>query len=245
MMFKKDIAQKTPAVAEKPTKPAEAPMVDSVTDAEDKWQPNTQRPLDTVITRNLFYRDGYRNLTRLAIIQGLVIIVLLLALTMTILLSKPQDRFFATTADGRLVRMVALDEPNLNDAALVSWVARASSDVMTFGFHDYQKRMQDNSIYFTRRGWQSFTEALQKSRIVETVEKNQQIVTAAPQKAPIIIQQGMVNGIYRWIVELPLIVTYQAGSAQQSSTINAQLVVVRVSTLDSPSGVGIQQWVAR
>jgi intracellular multiplication protein IcmL len=241
-MFKKDIKQKMPAAVEKP---AEKPLEANVPPNDESWQPDLRRPLDTVITRNLFYRDGYRNLTRLAIIQGLIIVVLLLTLTMTILLSKPQDRFFATTADGRLVRMVALDEPNLNDAALVSWVARASSDVMTFGFHDYQKRMQDNSIYFTRRGWQSFTEALQKSRIVETVEKNQQIVTAAPQKAPVIIQQGMVNGIYRWIVELPLIVTYQAGSAQQSSTINAQLVVVRVSTLDSPSGVGIQQWIAR
>jgi intracellular multiplication protein IcmL len=245
-MFKKDIKQKAPLKPDGVTNmPPEVLGQGSSADLVDTWQPDLKKPLDTVITRNLFYRDGYRNLTRLAIIQGLVIIVLLLALTMTILLSKPQDRFFATTADGRLVRMVALDEPNLNDAALVSWVARASSDVMTFGFHDYQKRMQDNSIYFTRRGWQSFTEALQKSRIVETVEKNQQIVTAAPQKAPVIIQQGMVNGLYRWIIEMPLIVTYQAGATQQSSTINVQLVVVRVSTLDSPSGVGIQQWIAR
>lgn len=202
-------------------------------------------PLETVVTRNLYYRDGYRNLIKIAILQGMAIVALIVALALTIAVSRPQDRFFATTSDGRLIRMVALNEPNMNDAALVSWSARAASDVMTFGFHDYQRRLQEASSYFTRRGWQSFTEALQRSRIMEGVTQAQRVVTAAPKSAPVIIQQGLVDGIYRWIVELPLVVTYQSGTAQQSDTINVQLVIVRVSTLDSPSGVGIQQWIAR
>lgn len=201
--------------------------------------------LETVVTRNLFYRDGYRNIVRIAIFQSLAIVALIAALAITIAVSRPQDRFFATTADGRLIRMVPLNEPNMNDAAIVSWAARASSDVMTFGFHDYQRRLQESSLYFTRRGWQSFTEALDRSRIMEGVQKSQQVVTAAPKSAPVIVQQGLVDGIYRWVVQLPLIVTYQSGTAQQSDSLNVQLVIVRVSTLDSPSGVGIQQWVGR
>lgn len=201
--------------------------------------------LETVVTRNLFYRDGYRNLIRIAILEGVAIVGLIFALAITIAVSRPEDRFFATTADGRLIRMVPLNEPNMNDAALISWAARASSDVMTFGFHDYQRRLQESSSYFTRRGWQSFTEALDRSRVMEGVEKAQQVVTSAPKSAPVIVQQGLIDGIYRWVVELPLIVTYQSGTSQQSDTINVQLVIVRVSTLDSASGVGIQQWVAR
>jgi intracellular multiplication protein IcmL len=201
--------------------------------------------LETVVTRNLYYRDGYRNLIKIAVLQGLAIVALICALAITIAVSRPEDRFFATTADGRLIRMVALNEPNMNDAAIISWAARASSDVMTFGFHDYQRRLQESSSYFTRRGWQSFTEALDRSRVMEGVEKAQQVVTATPKSAPVIAQQGLVDGIYRWVVELPLIVTYQSGTSQQTDTINVQLVIVRVSTLDSASGVGIQQWVAR
>lgn len=205
----------------------------------------TTSALNTVVTRNAFYRDGYRNLTRLVLIQGLAIIGLIIGLVVTVSISQPQDRFFATTSDGRLVRMIPLGQPNLNDAAIVSWSARAASEIMTFGFHDYQRRLQESSTYFTRRGWQSFTEALDRARIIEAVEKNQQIVTSAPQQAPVIIQQGLVNGIYRWIVELPLIVTYQSGGAQQSNVVRVRLIIVRVSTLDSPSGIGIQQWIAR
>lgn len=202
-------------------------------------------PLEAVVTRNLYYRDGYRNIVKIAVLEGLALVVLVAALAITIAVSRPEDRFFATTADGRLIRMVPLNEPNMNDAALISWAARASSDIMTFGFHDYQRRLQESSTYFTRRGWQSFTEALERSRVMEGVQKTQQVVTAAPKSAPVIVQQGLVDGIYRWIIELPLIVTYQSGTATQSDTVNVQLVVVRVSTLDSPSGVGIQQWVAR
>lgn len=207
--------------------------------------PPPEGPLEAVVTRNLYYRDGYRTLVKIAIVQSMAIVALIIALALTIAVSRPQDRFFATTSDGRLIRMIALNEPNMNDAALVSWAARASSDVMTFGFHDYQRRLQEASSYFTRRGWQSFTEALDRSRIMEGVTQAQRVVTSAPKSAPVIIQQGLVDGIYRWIVELPLIVTYQSGTAQQSDTVNVQLVIVRVSTLDSPSGVGIQQWIAR
>ncbi len=218
-----------------------------MTKKADKKEQNevSHKALNTVVTRNAFYRDGYRNLSRLVLIQGLAVVGLIIALVVTISASKPQDRFFATTSDGRLVRMIPLGQPNLNDAALVSWSARAASEIMTFGFHDYQRRLQESSTYFTRRGWQSFTEALDRARIIETVEQNQQIVTAAPQQAPVIIQQGLINGIYRWVVELPLIVTYQSGSSQQSDVIKVRLIIVRVSTLDNPSGIGIQQWIAR
>ncbi len=216
------------------------------TDAPTPDQTKTAiRPLDAVITRNIFYRDGYRNLVKLTIIQGLIILILIVALAITIAVSRPQDRFFATTADGRLIRMIPLNESNMTDAAIISWAARAGSDIMTFGFHDHEKRLQDTSIYFTRRGWQSFTEALDKSRVIQSVEANQQVVTAAPQRAPVIVQQGLVAGIYRWIIRVPLVVTYQSGTAQSSSTLEVTMVIVRVSTLDNPSGVGIQQWVAR
>jgi intracellular multiplication protein IcmL len=220
----------------------------SPTKDKEKKRPGPGAPqgaLESVVTRNLFYRDGYRNLIKIAILEGMAIVALLIALAITISVSRPQDRFFATTSDGRLIRMVPLDEPNMNDAAVISWAARAGSDVMTFGFHDYQKRLQDSSAYFTRRGWQNFTEALDRSRVIEGIQQSQRIVTAAPKSAPTIEQQGLVDGVYRWVVDLPLIVTYQSGTNTQSDTINVQLVIVRVSTLDSSSGVGIQQWIAR
>ena len=200
--------------------------------------------LGQVVIRNEFYRDGYRSLLKIAIIQVAVILALIGAMYFVIQTHQPENRYFATTEDGRLVPMIALSEPNMSAPALMSWVAQSSTEVMTFGFNDYRRRLQESSRNFTRRGWESFTQALQKSRIIEMVEANQQVVTAAPQGAPILESQGLVAGRYQWVIQLPMVLTYQAGSVSRSDSLLVTLVVVRVPRLESPNGIGIEQWIA-
>ena len=216
--------------------------------AQDKIvneHPYAQDSLASVVTRNEYYRDGFRRVIKLAAIEAISIAGLILALIVTISVNQPQDRYFATTADGRLVPMLALDQPNLGRAALMSWVAQAATEVMTFGFHDYQRRLQEASRHFTRRGWESFTTALQQSRIIEAVEQQQQVLTSAPKSAPVLVSEGVFEGKYRWVVELPLLVTYKAGNKTRADSMLVTIVVERVPTLDSPNGVGIDQWIAR
>src|SRR5262249_11842733 len=161
------------------------------------------------------------------VIQGIVILGLIAAMFFVIHVNRPENRYFATTEDGRLIPMVALSEPNLSTPALMSWVAQAATEVMTFGFNDYRRRLQESSRNFTHEGWQSFTDALQHSRIIEMVEQNQQVVTAAPEGAPILQSEGVVQGRYQWIVQIPLVLTYQAGSKTRSDSLLVTLVVVR------------------
>lgn len=201
--------------------------------------------LGAVVVRNEFYRDGYRTLLKIALLEAVIIIGLILAMFFLISNSKPEDRYFATTNDGRLVPMVSLSEPNLSTPALMSWTAQAATEVMTFGFHDYRRRLQEASRNFTRVGWASFTTALENSRIMESVEANQQVVTAAPASAPVLISEGLVKGRYQWQVQLPMVITYQAGSQTRADNMIITLLIVRVSKLESPNGVGIEQWIAQ
>ncbi|MBU0800094.1 MAG: DotI/IcmL family type IV secretion protein, partial [Alphaproteobacteria bacterium] len=91
---------------------------------------------------------------------------------------------------------------------------------------------------------ESFTQALQRSRIIEMVEANQQVVTAAPQGAPILESEGLMQGRHQWVVQIPMILTYQSGSKTRSDTLLVTVVVVRVPRLESANGVGIEQWIA-
>jgi intracellular multiplication protein IcmL len=200
--------------------------------------------LGTVVVRNEFYRDGYRNLLRLCLLQGMIIFGLIGAMYFIIHVNQAENRYFATTEDGRLIPMVSLMEPNLSTPALMSWVAQAATEVMTFGFNDYRRRLQEASRSFTRRGWESFTQALQKARIIEMVEANEQVVTAAPQGAPILKSEGLVAGRYQWVVQMPLVVTYQSGARTKSDSLLVTVVIVRVPRLESPNGIGIEQWIA-
>jgi intracellular multiplication protein IcmL len=213
--------------------------------AEATPAPEDMGGLAQVVVRNEFYRDGYRSLLRLTLIQGMVILGLIGAMYVVVQSNQPENRFFATTEDGRLVPMVPLNEPNLSAPALMSWAAQSATEVMTFGFNDYRRRLQEASRNFTRRGWESFTQALQRSRIIEMVEAQQQVVTAAPQGAPIIVSEGLSAGRYQWQIQMPLVLTYQSGSRTRSDSLLVTLVIVRVPRLESSNGVGIEQWIAQ
>lgn len=200
--------------------------------------------LGRVVVRNEFYRDGYRLALRVAVIQCLVIFGLIGAMFFIVYVHQPENRYFATTEDGRLIPMVPLNQPNLSTPALLSWVAQAASETMSFSFSNYRRSLQESSRHFTRAGWESFSKALQQSRIIESVEVNAQEVTAVPRGAPILKSEGIVAGQYQWVVQIPVILSYVSGSKTRSDNWIITIVVVRVPRLESPNGVGIAQWIA-
>lgn len=200
--------------------------------------------LVTVMTRNEFYRDGFRNLIYIALLEGVIIVGLLIACVSFINSGKPQDRYFATTADGRIMQLLPLDTPNMTTAALMSWVAQATSEIMSFSYSDYQRRLQQSSRHFTQRGWETFAAALQASHILDGIQANKESLTASPRNAPILVQEGVINGKYRWIVKLPLQVNYDSLTTARNNNFNVTLVIERVPSLENPNGVGIEQWIA-
>ena len=209
-------------------------------EAPEKMSAENVRGLGAVVIRNQFYRDGYRSLLKVAFLEACIIVGLIIAIFFVIHTNQPENRYFATTEDGRLVPMVPLNQPNLRSPALMAW----GTEVVTFAFNDYGPPLREPSQNFSRRGWESFTQALQRARIIEMVEANQQVVTAAPQGAPILQSEGLVNGRYQWTVQVPMIVTYQSGAKTRSDRLLVTVVVVRTPRLESPNGVGIEQWIA-
>lgn len=201
--------------------------------------------LGAVVIRNEFYRDGYRVALKIVLLMTLIIFAQIGVMIYVVKTNKMEYRYFATTEDGRLIPMAPLSEPNLSSPALMSWVAQAATEVMTFGFNDYRRRLQEASRNFTREGWESFSKALERARIIETVEQAQQVVSATPTGAPVIQSEGIFKGRYQWVIQMPMALSYQAGDKVRNDKLMVTLVVVRVPRLESPNGVGIEQWIAR
>jgi len=197
----------------------------------------------TVLNRNAFYRDGYRLLLRLSIIQSIVIVVLIAGLVSLILSIDTKRIYFATTSDGRIINIVPLNEPYRSQADVISWASGTAQNVMRFGYHDYRERLQQASADFTTTGWDSFSKALKESNIIEAVSARKLVVTMDIDAAPEITQDFVKNGVHTWYLRFPVTIKFDGDQPPAAIHITLLLQIVRVSTLQSPEGISIEQWI--
>ena len=198
--------------------------------------------LTTVVTRNSFYRDGQHKLIAILLLSMAANIMLVVAI-FHIFFNPPAPVYFATSINGRITPLYPLDEPNQSDSAVLQWANQAATAAFTYNFVNYRTELQASSGFFTSNGWTQFLNALQDSNNLDAVKAKKLIVSAVATRAPVILQKGVLNGRYSWRVQMPLLVTYQSASefSQQNNVVT--MLITRVSTLNSPRGIGIAQFV--
>lgn len=198
--------------------------------------------LTAVALRNTFYRDGQRKLIIVLLVSMLG--NFLLAGILAYLLSHPPlPKYFATSINGRITPLFPLNEPNQSDPAVLQWANTAAIAAFSFNFVNYKSELQASSLFFTPEGWDQFLTALTQSNNLDAVKAKKLIVSAVATRAPIILQKGILNGKYAWRVQMPILVTYQSASdfSQQNNVVT--MLITRISTLNSPRGIGISQFV--
>lgn len=139
----------------------------------------------------------------------------------------------------------ALDQPVLDDKAIVAFAAGAASDVMTFDHRNFQQRFLDATPRFSKGGWQSFSAQLKNSGTFENLRKQGLTLTAEPASPPVIKEKGVVDGKYRWLVDFPLTVHYKSSDNEHDETLKLHLTIHRVPSADNAEGVQITQWEAQ
>ncbi|NBX74493.1 MAG: hypothetical protein EBQ89_09390, partial [Alphaproteobacteria bacterium] len=107
----------------------------------------------------------------------------------------------------------------------------------------YQMRLQDVAPNFTNRGWESFLKALRESRRLQAIRERRLIMDVEILAAPEVVRQGDLNGIYTWVLRVPISVKFEGDGAPPSVETELRMTAVRVSTLQSPRGVAIEQWI--
>lgn len=198
--------------------------------------------LTAVTIRNDFYKDGQRR-TIIALLLSIIINFVLASLLIYLLTHPPEPKYFATSINGRITPLFPLDLPNQSDSAVLQWANQAAIAAFTYNFVNYREELQASSGFFTADGWTQFLNALQQSNNLDAVKAKKLIVSAVATRAPIILQKGLLNGAYSWRVQMPILVTYQSASefSQQNNVVT--MLITRVSTLNSPRGIGIAQFV--
>ncbi len=200
--------------------------------------------LTTITNRNAFYRDGYRVLLKISLIQLGVIVFLICGILGLVMTIKTHAIYFATTSDGRIINVVPLNDPYLTQAQVIAWSTTAARNVMRFGYHDFRDRLQDaQNNYFTTTGWNSFNQALKDANFLDAIQARKLVVTMEINAAPEVRSAGVAGGVYTWIVQFPVTIKFDGDQPPQPITTMLHLKIVRVSTLQNTDGISIEQWV--
>jgi intracellular multiplication protein IcmL len=200
-----------------------------------------QDALHTIHLRNNFYRDNYKRVL-LTLKLAFATLVLLCAALVYIVIYPPSPRYFAVTQEGTLIPLIPMNEPNLSNESILQWATQATVRAFSYNYVNYREALQGLRDDFTDQGWEDFKAALKASNNLSAVINKKLIVSAVPTGAPVIIEQGTHQGIYGWRIQIPLLVTYQSPSEISPQPLRLELLIIRLSTLQSVRGIAIHQF---
>lgn len=198
--------------------------------------------LQVVKLRNDFYRDNYRKVVAALLLSFFIVLTLAGAL-FYIVTHPPAPRYFATSNDGRLVPLIPFDRPNLTNSTVLEWANTAATAAYSYNFVNYRQALQQAADYFTPEGRQMFFNAVKSSNNLQAVIAKKLIVSAVATGVPVVLEQGVMLGRYTWKVQIPMLITFQSASQFSQQSVTVTMLIVRVSPLTSPRGIGIAQFI--
>lgn len=200
--------------------------------------------LKTVLLRNAFYRDGYR-IAKLLLLLVFAINVILAGAIVYQVTHPAKPRYFAVTADGRLIKINPLSQPVVDDAFVEQWTANAVRKTFMLDYIHWKAQLQDASGNYTTQGWHSFLVALQQSNDLTTLMHYKMVADAELTAAPQVVRKSVVDGEYAWNVQLPILVTFSGHGKTISMPLEVTVIVLRQPVQNYPERIAINNFIAQ
>ncbi|MCL2474127.1 MAG: DotI/IcmL family type IV secretion protein [Alphaproteobacteria bacterium] len=203
-----------------------------------------ERVVDAITAEDEAIVASMSKLRKLINIQSWVIIGISVFLLIFLPMMQTAYLFHARTPEGKEKRLVGIAAPNLTDKAIRDWAATSVTEMLTMGFGDLETKVMKNQKRFTEEGWMDFIKAFAVLNIRDAFRERQLVLMTAPSGPPVILQQQTdLDGIYKWIVQIPIVMTYIThNNVTRTERRTVILKISRVSPVENPGGIAIQSW---
>jgi intracellular multiplication protein IcmL len=198
----------------------------------------------TELSRSAYSRERFIFLLR-TLYCCLALIAVLTVANVYLAVRPIETKVIAKDPMGGIKELVTLEKPLNSQNEMLAWATNAVTGAFTLSFSNYQQQLQDIRFNFTEPGWKGFQEALRGRGVLDAIINSKFVSTAVPTAAPVVLQQGLIEGQYAWRIEIPLIVTYESASGRASQSFLVEATIIRRPETENPRGLGIQSIVAR
>lgn len=199
-----------------------------------------QKPIQL---RTDFYRDGYKRLI-LALFILMVVNITIAGMLFYQFATRPAPKYFSASDDGRIMPLYPLSDAGvITTAELLQWAQSTAISAYSFNYVNYQEILQQLQNQFTAEGWQSYESNLRNYQVLENLTQNKFVVSAQATAAPRVIDKDVINGVYVWKIEMPIVVNFINSVQKSSYDFDVLMLVSRVQvSVDNPKGVAIQNF---
>lgn len=189
---------------------------------------------------NDFYRS-YQPRFIIVLMGATVVAMIWVGIILFQVYQRPLPTFYAIQPNGQRMQLQPQDLPNLVADTILQFACKAAVAAYTFDFVNYKAQISLAHPYFTSAGWQDYLKSV--AGVVRGIAQNKLFVTGVVNGTPVISNQGEIDGIYSWRVQIPFLVTYQSAQSSEQKKFTVLITVVRVPTVENPLGIGIDQLV--
>ena len=156
----------------------------------------------------------------------------------------------AMSADGQVQDLTNLSVPHRNQEQIDKWATNAVATAFNFTITELRTFGKILRPYYTNDGMEDFRLYLSQSGIVSDLQKAQARASAYVRGQPTLVQKGQDEGLYVWIVDVPLTISYLPLNAQGQDRIKSvfdkdmtiRVKIERVGETDRyPEGMAISR----
>lgn len=135
--------------------------------------------------------------------------------------------------------------PHRTAGEITAWAQQAAADSLTFSRGDYKGRLNGFKKYFVPQGWQYYAAYLKDSKLINMVVDDGYSVGTIVNELPEIVNQGPSEGVYHWVVKMPITISFfvvdqQQGSSRSSAS-GRYLLFLDVARV-AEGGIAIVNW---
>lgn len=130
---------------------------------------------------------------------------------------------------------VALDLPHRQSTQVAAWASKAISESLDFDPLRYDAHMSERGKVLTPYAQEAFRAFMAKDNLLEALKSNDLVMRAFVTDASRVLNQGAIQGRYRWLMETPVTISFMprgvndyTGIQPKSQRINVRTQIGRV-----------------
>lgn len=120
--------------------------------------------------------------------------------------TSPLDDLYAPYGDSGIIG--TLDRPHRHQSQIGDWLEDVVSRALTISVNDIEEQEHLIRQSMDENAWAGYSHFIDTNRVRDIVRTNHVDLKSYVDNNPLLLSEGVVNGRYRWLFEVPVTMTF-------------------------------------